>query len=312
MQYRELGKDGPEIPAVGFGGWPIGGGMGAVGEEEAIRSVRGALEQGMSFIDTAQAYKSSQERIGKALEGIDRERYFLATKVSFDMSAEGVRKAMEESLRSLGVEYVDLYQVHWWDDSVPIEETLEAILKLQEEGKLRHIGVSNFTVKQMKRALKTAPFVSNQINYNIFLRTPEKELFPFCREQGIGILVHSTLAKGFLSGKFTRGHRFDPDDERSRFSQYQGREYLRYLDAVEELKSLAAEKGWTIIELAIAWALRIEEVSAALVGISEPQQLEEPARAGDLTLSEEDAARVDEVLGRFDLDPLSPFDWQIV
>jgi aryl-alcohol dehydrogenase-like predicted oxidoreductase len=184
--------------------------------------------------------------------------------------------------------------------------------QLQEEGKVRHLGVSNFTVAQMRRALKNAPFISNQINYNILLRTPEKELIPFCREQGIGILVHSTLAKGFLSGKFTPDYRFDSDDERVRFSQYQGETFRRYLEAVEELKTAAADKGWSLIELAIAWTLRNREVTGALVGMTSPAQVEEPSRAGDLTLSADDAARIDVVLDSYELDPLSPFDWQIV
>jgi aryl-alcohol dehydrogenase-like predicted oxidoreductase len=312
MQYRRLGQNGPEIPVIGFGGWPIGEGMGSVDEKTALRTVRAALEQGLTLIDTAQAYKSSETRIGKVIKDYDRDHLFVATKVSFDMNSDGVEKALENSLRSLGSDYVDLYQVHWWNEEPPVEETLEAMVKLQEQGKIRYIGVSNFTVDQMKRALKVAPVISNQINYNMFLRTAEQQLIPFCKEKGIGIMVHSTLAKGFLAGKYTREHTFSSDDERSEFSQYQGEVFHKYLDAVDDLKEIAAEKGWTLIELAIAWVLRNEEVTTALVGMKKPEQIEVPLKGGDRVLTGEDQTRIEAVLDKHNLENLSPFGWQIV
>jgi aryl-alcohol dehydrogenase-like predicted oxidoreductase len=312
MHERRLGKQGPEVPVIGFGGWPIGGGMGAVDEDTAVRTVREAIEQGITLIDTAEAYRSSEQRIGKALKGIDRERYFLATKVSFDMSAKGVEKALEKSLRALGVEYIDLYQIHFWDDTVPVEETLEAIYKFREAGKLKHIGVSNFKVEHMKRALEAAPVVSNQINYNMFLRSAEKALVPFCSKHGVGIMVHSTLAKGFLAGKYNRSHRFASDDERSEFAQYKGETFNRYLDAVDELKAVAVDNGWTLIELAIAWVLRNREVTTALIGIKNPEQIEAPRKAGDRALTAEDLARIEDILTRHNLEKLAPFEAQIV
>ncbi len=312
MQYRCLGKNGPEIPVVGFGGWPIGEGMGQVDEKTALDTVRTALEKGLTLIDTAQYYQTSEERIGKVLKDGNREKCFLATKVSFDFSRDGVRKALEDSLRKLQTEYVDLYQVHFWDSTIPIEETLEAMTELQSEGKIKYIGVSNFRVDQLRQALEAAPVVSNQINYNLFLRTPEKELFPFCQEHGIGIMVHSTLAKGYLSGKYSRDHRFPPDDERSEFEQYQGETFHRYLDVVDALKEIAAERGWSLIELAIAWTLRQEGVTTALVGIKKPSHVDAPLKAGDRILSSEDIAKIHTVLEKHNLENLAPFESQIV
>lgn len=313
MEYRKLGKNGPEIPVVGFGGWPIGEGMGHVDEKAAVETVREALDRGLVLIDTAQYYQSSEGRIGKVLQTSGyREKCFLATKVSFDFSKKGVQKAFENSLRELQTDYVDLYQIHMWDPSTPIEETLEAMMDLKEQGKIKYIGVSNFRADQLKRALEAAPVVSNQINYNMFLRNPEKELFPFCREHGVGIMVHSTLAKGYLSGKYDRNHRFPPDDERSGFAQYQGETFSRYLDAVEDLKSIAGEKGWSLIELAIAWALRKPEVTTALVGIKKPSHIDEPLLAGDRSLGTEDIEKIDGVLKRHNLENLAPFESQIV
>jgi aryl-alcohol dehydrogenase-like predicted oxidoreductase len=312
MQFRKLGKRGPEVSAIGFGGWPIGGGMGAVDERTAIKTVHQAIDRGMSLVDTAEGYRTSETIIGKALKGGYRDRCFLATKVSNDFSKKGVEKAIENSLRALDVEYVDLYQVHAWDSGVPIEETMEVMVRLQKEGKVRYIGVSNFRVEHLKKTLQITSVASNQINYNLFLRTPEQELFPFCRKHGIGIMVHSPLAKGILAGKYTKTHRFAVDDERSQFSQYQGDIFLQYLEAVEDLKQLAAGKGVSIIELALAWVLRVSEVSCALVGIKNPDQLDAPLAAADVELTKKEAKKIDELLGKYKLENLAPFKAQIV
>jgi len=312
MEYRKLGQNGPKIPVIGFGGWPIGGGMGSVSEDTAMNTVREALDRGYTLIDTAQYYKSSEERIGKVIQEYDRDKLFITSKVSEDMSAEGVRRAFENSLIKLKVDYLDLYQIHWRDKNVPVEETLDAIEKFQSQGKIRYIGVSNFTVEQLEGAMNHAPIVSNQINYNLFLRTPEERLFPFCKKHGIGLMVHSTLAKGLLTGKYTLNYRFDSEDERSRFDQYQGETLNRYLAASNELKEFAAEKGWTLIQTAIAWVLRRDEVSTTLVGMKDPSEVEAPYSAADLRLNKEEIERIEDILKKHALENLSPFDWQIV
>jgi aryl-alcohol dehydrogenase-like predicted oxidoreductase len=189
---------------------------------------------------------------------------------------------------------------------------METMQRLQEEGKARYIGVSNFRVDQMDTARKTAPFVSNQVNYNMFLRTIEQELVPHARKTGTGIMVHSTLAKGLLAGKYGRDHQFPPDDERSQFAQYQGNTMQQYLDAVDDLKGVAADKGIGMVELAVAWTLRLPEVSTALVGAKNPEQLEAPIRAGEVTLTEEEISRIERVLATHKLESLAPFRSQIV
>lgn len=312
MRYRRLGKDGPEIPVVGFGTWQIGGGMGREDEEDALRTVRSAVESGLILVDTAEGYRSSEERIGKALTGFDREGYFLSTKVSRDFSPEGVENALHSSLRKLRTDYIDLYQIHRWDETVPVEKSLEAMLKFRDQGKIRYIGVSNFRVEHLKRALAVAPVVSNQINYNMFMRSAEKELIPFCAEAGVGIMGHSTLGKGLLSGKYRKGHRFASDDERSTFELYRGESFEQYLETAETLKAIAERLGRSMIELAIAWVLRTEQVSTALVGMRSPEQIKAPLSAGDLVLDPEVIAEVDAVLDKSGVQRLAPFDSQIV
>ena len=154
MQMRQLGQD--KISAIGFGAWPIGGGMGKVDKAAAIATVHAAIDNGITMIDTAQFYRDSEAILGEALQNGYRERCFLATKVSGDFSPEGTIRAMENSLRALRVEYVDLYQVHWWEARYPIEATMEAMAKLQQQGKTRYIGVSNFNTAQMKQAAETS------------------------------------------------------------------------------------------------------------------------------------------------------------
>lgn len=178
MEQRRLGKDGPLVSVIGFGAWPIGGGMGGVDHKTAVDTVRASIDLGITLIDTAQFYRTSESIIGEALKGGYRDRCFLATKVSFDYSPAGVRAAMENSLRALDVEYVDLYQVHSWKPQYPIEATMEAMAQLQREGKTRYLGVSNFNAAQMQQAMQVAPFHSNQPVYNMIDRQIEADDLP--------------------------------------------------------------------------------------------------------------------------------------
>ena len=269
MQYRQLGLDGDQVPVVGLGAWPLGGGMGQVDEATAIATIYAAIDQGITLIDTAQGYRSSESIIGKALKNGYRQRCFVASKVSFDYSANGIRSAIENSLRALQIETVDLYQIHSWRDDIPVEESMSTLAQLQQEGKLRYIGVSNYTAAQMARALKTACFHANQPAYNMLQRQLEGEDMTFCVEHGIGILAHSPLAKGLLSGKYAPGHQFPADDERARFSQFQGERFARDLAIVDGLKAVAAEKGISMVQMAIAWQLRVPAVTCVLVGAKE-------------------------------------------
>jgi aryl-alcohol dehydrogenase-like predicted oxidoreductase len=296
MEHRQLGKDGPRVPVLGLGTWPLGGGMGRVDERTAIATIHAALDNGITLIDTAQAYHTSEATIGKALKGGYRERCFLATKVSGDYSREGIRAAIENSLRALGVDYVDLYQIHWWDPQYPIEESMETMARLQEEGKARYIGVSNFNAKQMQQALQIARFHSNQPGYNMFDRQIEAEDIPFCKQEGIGIVAHSPLAKGLLTGKYTPGHRFAADDERSGFPRFQGETFAQYLAMADQLKEVAHAKGLSLIQLAISWLLRLPAITCVLVGAKNPAQVEDHLGAVGAAFSDDELARIEEIL----------------
>jgi aryl-alcohol dehydrogenase-like predicted oxidoreductase len=270
--------------------------MGQVDEQQAISTVRAAIDNGITLLDTAQAYRTSEGTLGKALKDGYRERCFLATKASRDFSPAGIRAAMEDSLRALDVEYVDLYQIHRWEARYPVEESIGAMARLQEEGKTRYIGVSNYTAEQMALALQTARIQSNQPRYNMFDRGIEAEDLSFCVQAGIGILAHSTLAKGLLTGRYAPGHVFAEGDERSRFPRFQGEVFARYLAVAERLKALAHDKGLTLVQLAIAWVLRLPALTCALVGAKNPAQVEEHLGAVGVTFSEDELAYVDECL----------------
>ena len=296
MEYRSLGRDGPQVPVLGFGAWPIGGGMGRVQEQTAIAAVRTAIDLGITLVDTAQAYRSSEGVLGRALGDGYRERCFLATKVSGKYAPADIRSAMEDSLRALKVEYVDLYQIHGWNPEYPNDESITTMARLQQEGKTRYIGVSNFDAAQMAQALETARYSSNQVRYNLFDRGIEAQDMPFCLREGIGILVHSPLAKGLLTAKYAPSHVFPTDDERSRFPRFQGERFARDLAIAGRLQALAVDKGLSLVQLSIAWLLRQSAVSCVLVGAKNAAQVQEHVGALGVTWSEDELARIDEIM----------------
>ncbi|MCY3871686.1 MAG: aldo/keto reductase [Gemmatimonadetes bacterium] len=296
MNYRQLGKDGADIPVIGLGAWPIGGGMGNMDDRDCIDTVRTAIDSGITLLDTAQAYRTSEATLGRALKDGYRERCFLATKVSRQYSREDIENAIENSLRNLDVDYVDLYQIHSWNPQYPIEESMETMARLQEQGKTRFIGVSNFNAAQMQQAYDIAPFHSNQPRYNMFDRNIEAEDLDFCRQTGIGILAHSPLGKGLLTGKYASGHVFSEDDERANSSRFQGDLFARYLAVADELQSVAADKNMTMVQLAIAWLLRREEVTCVLVGAKNPDQVKEHVDAADVEFLDDELERIEKIL----------------
>ena len=296
MQLRRLGRNGPEVSAIGLGTWPIGGGLGRVEARQAIDVVRTAIDSGITLLDTAQSYRTSEETLGRALRDGYRERCFLCTKVSRGFSRSDIRNAMDNSLRSLGVDHVDLYQIHDWNPDYPIDESMEAMARLQEQGKTRFIGVSNFNAEQMHLALRTARFQTNQPRYSMLARGIESEDIPFCEREGIGILPYSPLEQGLLTGKYAPGHRFPEDDARSGKRQFQGAPFASCLATAERLKEIATEKGVTLTQLAIAWALRLPAISCVLVGAKTPAQLREHVGASDVAFSQDELDRIDNTL----------------
>jgi len=303
VEYRQLGRGGPDIPVLGLGAWPIGGGMGQVDEQTAIALVRASIDSGITLIDTAQAYRASETLIGKALKDGYRERCFLATKVSAnvagDYSRKAIQAAIESSLRALQTDCIDLYQIHHWDITAPIEESMEAMAALQAQGKIRYIGVSNFDADQMQQALKTARFHSNQPRYNLFDREIEPEDIPFCEREGIGILAHSPLAKGLLTGKYTAAATFPPDDERSRFPRFQGDTFARYLKVADKLNDIAREKELSLVQFSIAWLLRLPAITCVLVGAKTPQQVEEYLGAVGVRFTDDELMRIETILAEY-------------
>ena len=296
MEYRQLGKNGPQVPVLGLGAWPIGGGMGRVEVQTAIATVRAAIDQGITLLDTAQAYHSSEGTLGQALKEGYRERCFLATKVSGDYSPEAIVAAMDNSLRQLQVEHVDLYQIHGWNPAYSIAASMEAMARLQEQGKTRYIGISNFNAAQMEQALRSVQFHSSQPRYNLIDRQIEAADIPFCQHQGIGILAHSPLGKGLLTGRYRPGHRFADDDERAQFPRFQGETFARYVAIADRLEETAAARGLSLVQLSIAWILRLPALTCVLVGAKNPQQLSGHLGAVGVEFSPEELARIDAIL----------------
>ena len=284
---------------IGFGAWPIGGGMGRIDESHAIKTLHHALERGVTLIDTAEAYRTSEEVIGRALAAWSgpREQIFIATKMrSDDLSASHIQKAVERSLRSLGVETIDLLQAHGWDRHHPIEETMDAFHKLVDSGKVRYIGVSNFDVPQMESAWNRYPFQSLQPRYNLFDREIEASILPYCEREEIGVLAHSPLAKGLLTMSYAPDHHFPADDERSQMARFQGNTFRQLLAKASTLDAWARERCHTLLELAIAWVLSHPAVTVCLCGAKSPDQVDDHVRAAEWQLTVDDLRAVEQLL----------------
>lgn len=296
MEQRQLGKHGPPVPVICFGAWPLGGGMGHVDDDAAIATVQRAIDLGITFIDTAEAYRTSEALVGRALQG-RRDRVFLATKVrGSDLSRRHIAEAIDNSLRALRTDHVDLYQVHWWDGRQPVEDAMRALDDLVRAGKVRYVGVSNFDVAQLQQAMAVRAIDSLQPRYSMLYRDAEPAILPFCREQGIGVIVHSPLAKGLLTGKYGPETHFPADDERSQMPDFQGEPYRRHLATAARLRTFAQDRGHTLVELAVAWTLANPAVTSCIVGAKSPDQLDEHVRAAGWRLTTVEMGEVEGLL----------------
>ena len=297
MEYRRLGKNGPEVSAIGLGLWPLIGGLGRIREKDAVATIRYALDSGITLVDAAQSYENSEELLGKALRDGYRDRCFIATKVSWKYSRADVEAAIDASLRKLKVNYVDLYQVHgWWDHKYPIEETMGAMARVRDQGKARYIGVCNFNGEQVKRTLAITDFHSNQILYNMFRRETETEHIPSCEALGVGVIAHTAMAHGLLSGRMRSGQKFAKDDYRSRLDRFQGEVFEQCLQVAARLDGVAKDKGISLVQLALAWILRKNAVSSLLAGAKRPSQIDEQLAAPGIVFSDEELERIDSIL----------------
>jgi aryl-alcohol dehydrogenase-like predicted oxidoreductase len=310
MKYKKLGERGPQVSRIAFGNWSAGGDWGSVDREAAIAAIRGAHDLGITLFDTARAYGfgAAEELLGEALRSeirSARESIVIATKGGLrnegglparDSSPQALRRDLEASLRSIGTEFVDLYQVHWPDPNTPIAETAETLDQFVREGKVRYVGVSNYDAQQMTAFQQVRPIDTLQPPYHLFRRDIEQSILPFAREHGIGVLVYGPMAHGLLSGRMTETTTFTPDDWRSKNEMFTGDAFRRNLGIVRRLEALATKRGVTVAQLAIAWTLANPAVDVAIVGARTPEQIQQTAPAADVQLSAQDVARIEEIL----------------
>jgi aryl-alcohol dehydrogenase-like predicted oxidoreductase len=310
VRLRRLGDSDIEVSEISLGSWLTY--SGGVEREHTEACTRAAFEAGINFFDTANVYGTgaAEEAWGEILADYPRDSYVLATKVYFPMSqedrglsAEQISKQLDASLERLRTDYVDLYQCHRFDAETPIEETMEALTAAVEAGKARAIGFSEWTPEQIRAALEVAgarKFVSSQPQYNMIWRAPEAEVFGLCAENGISQIVWSPLAQGVLTGKYQPGEPH-PEDSRAA-SEEMSVSIARYLDdnvleAVQRLPAITDEAGLTMVEMALAWILRRDEVASAIIGASRPEQVHSNAAASGVELSSDTLEAIDEALG---------------
>ena len=316
-----LGRTGLDVSRLAFGTWQLGGDWGRFDEDQAIAAIRRARALGINFFDTAQGYGwgASERMLGRALEDElrrNRADVVIASKGGLrmndgelvrDSSREWLRRGVEESLHALGTDYLDLYQVHWPDPGVPFAETAGALQELVEEGKIRHIGVSNFGAPQIAEFSSARSVEAVQPPYSIMRREIEKDVLPYALEHDLGVLVYGPLAHGLLTGSITEDTTFAPDDWRSKSSIFRGETLRRELAVVRDLERLARERDQTVSQLAIAWVLAHPAVHVAIVGSRNPAHIEASVAALDTPLTKDDLARIDEIVaGAASIDGPSP------
>lgn len=312
LRTTELGETGLEITRVGLGAWAIGGGgwqfgWGPQEDDESLAAIERALELGVNWIDTAPVYGfgRSEKVVGRALAGLS-QRPFVFTKcsrleapterrVQACLKRDSIMREVHESLERLGIDAIDLYQIHWPDPEPDIEEGFAALAELKGQGIVRHIGVSNFNVEQLERIAQIAPVETLQPPYSLINRDIESEILPYAEEHGVGVIAYSPMASGLLTGKMTRERIADlpEDDFRKRDARFRDPQLERNLELVERLKALAARYDTTPGAVAVAWTLRHPAVDGAIVGFRRPDQVDGIVSAANLELTDADAAEIE-------------------
>jgi aryl-alcohol dehydrogenase-like predicted oxidoreductase len=319
MEQIAVGASGLNTSRIGIGTWAIGGWMwGGTDEAQSIATIRGAVERGVTLIDTAPAYGfgRSEEIVGKALaEGCLRDKVQIATKVGLawkdgavfrDSRPARIRKEIEDSLRRLRTEVIDLYQVHWPDLETPFAQTARTLEDLRREGKIRAIGVSNYSPAQMDAFRAVARLDAVQPPYNLFEREIETDVLPYAKGAGLTVLSYGALCRGLLSGKMTVATRFEGDDLRKVDPKFQGERFRQYLSAVDELKKLARERfGKSVLALAVRWVLD-QGPTIALWGARHPDQMDPIGDIDGWHIDEASRRDIDAILKRCVMDPVSP------
>lgn len=320
MEYVEIPGLLQRASRIGLGTWAMGGWLwGGTDEAESVRTIHFALDQGINVIDTAPVYGFgvAEEIVGRAIaERGGRESVIIATKAGLDWSdgeprrnASGtrIRKEVLDSLSRLRTDYIDLYQVHWPDPLVPIEETAKVLDELRQSGKIRAIGVSNFSVEQMEAFRKVTQLASAQPPYNLFERQIEADVLPYCHAKGIATLTYGALCRGLLSGRMRGDTTFVGDDLRNRDPKFQKPRFSQYLEAVRKLDALAHRRyGKSVLELAVRWVLDRAGVSIALWGARHPDQLAKVSGVIGWSVDMDAMKEIDEILAETVRDPVGP------
>jgi hypothetical protein len=311
METVTLGMTDLKVSRIAFGAWELGGEWGSFDENAAISTIRYARERGITLFDTAQAYGfgASEHILGRALrDDLDhrRQEVVIATKGGLRMTARGLvrdsspawlRRGVEDSMRAVGVDYIDLYQVHWPDPGVPLSETAGALEELVLEGKIRHVGVSNFDVGAMEEFARTRPVETLQPPYSLFRRDIEAAVLPFTHRNDIGVLVYGPLAHGLLTGAMDERTTFASEDWRSTNPSFHGEPFRRNLEKVRDLQHFASDAlGCSAPQLAVAWTLANPAVDVAIVGARRPRHIDEAVTATDLHLGADELAQINTLI----------------
>lgn len=309
MKMRKLGRNGPEVSAVGLGCMGMSAFYGGADEAQSIAVIHRALDLGVTLFDTAEMYgpHTNEVLLGKALKG-RRDKAFIATKFGINRQPDGsaitdgspanVRRAIEGSLSRLGVDCIDLYYQHRIDPNTPIEETVGAMAELVKEGKVRFLGLSEAAPTTLRRAHAEHPITALQTEYSLWSRDPEDELLGVVRELGIGFVPYSPLGRGFLSGEIKSVDDLAPDDFRRTNPRFAGDNFQKNLDLVDAVGAIAADKGVTAAQLALAWVLAQGEDLVPIPGTRRIATLEQNAAAADIVLTPDDLARIEAVFPR--------------
>jgi aryl-alcohol dehydrogenase-like predicted oxidoreductase len=313
MQHRKLGRTGPNVSALGLGCMSIGFGdtytSSVRSENEGVALIHRALDLGITLLDTADIYGNSEIQVGKALRG-RRDAVTLATKFGFDTglsanarreasgriingSAEYVRRACNASLERLGVDHIDLYYLHRVDPQTPIEETVGAMADLVRQGKVKSLGLSEASPATIRRALRVHPLAAIQTEYSLFSREPDDELLPLLQTEGIALVAYSPLGRGFLGGRFRKPEDLGADDWRRGNPRFQGENFAKNLQLAAHVEGLAARKGCTAAQLALAWLLSRSDNVIPIPGTSSLKRLEENVAAAGITLTDEELDQID-------------------
>ena len=327
MEYRKLGNSDLEVSAITFGAWAAGGWQwGSTDRKDAVDAIRASYDLGVTSIDTAPIYGqgTSEEIVGEAISGMARDKVQILTKFGLRWDTdkgiyredsidnhgrpfalhkyagkEGVIYECEQSLKRLGTDYIDLYQIHWPDESTPIEETFEAVARLIEQGKVRYAGVCNYNANEMKEAEKTLSLVSNQVPFSMVNRGIEEETLPYCVVQGKSILAYSPLERGLLTGKIYPGYIFQEGDHRATHPRFQ-REFIQRTNSLlEKLKPLADEHSATLSQLVLRWTIERAGITIALTGARNAAQAIQNAQAIQVKISEEELDYVNALVADF-------------